>query len=92
MVTWDNSTLLRLAFVRRTQSSSWTSPFGAALFAQFNGRASASTSGGGSWPTAGEAVRVLLKAIADYGPSAGLHVFRKIDSLERFVDQLVPIA
>jgi adenylate kinase family enzyme len=35
---------------------------------------------------------VLLKAIADYAPSAGLHVFRKPDSLQRFVDQLVLIA
>jgi adenylate kinase family enzyme len=32
---------------------------------------------------------VLLKAIADYAPSAKLHVFRDPDSLQRFVDQLV---
>jgi len=35
---------------------------------------------------------VLLKAIADYAPSAELHVFRDPDSLQRFVDQLVLIA
>jgi adenylate kinase family enzyme len=35
---------------------------------------------------------VLLKAIADYAPSAQLHVFRNPDSLQRFVDQLVLIA
>src|SRR5271170_5850748 len=35
---------------------------------------------------------VLLKAIADYAPSAELHVFRNPDSLQRFVDQLVLIA
>ena len=36
MATWDNLTLLRLASARRTQSSSWTSHFGAALIAQFD--------------------------------------------------------
>ena len=35
---------------------------------------------------------VLLKAIADYAASAGLHVFRDPHSLQRFVDQLVLIA
>jgi adenylate kinase family enzyme len=35
---------------------------------------------------------VLLKAIADHAPSAGLHVFRNPDSLQRFVDRLVLIA
>jgi adenylate kinase family enzyme len=35
---------------------------------------------------------VLLKAIADYAPNAELHVFRNLDSLYRFVDQLVFIA
>jgi adenylate kinase family enzyme len=32
---------------------------------------------------------VLLKAIAAYAPSAELHVFRKPDSLQQFVDQLI---
>jgi adenylate kinase family enzyme len=32
---------------------------------------------------------VLLKAIADYSPSAKLHIFRDPDSLQQFVDQLV---
>ena len=32
---------------------------------------------------------VLLKAIADYAPSAELQVFRTPDSLQRFVDRLV---
>jgi adenylate kinase family enzyme len=31
---------------------------------------------------------ILLKAIADYAPSARLHVFRDPDSLQQFVDQL----
>jgi adenylate kinase family enzyme len=35
---------------------------------------------------------VLMKAIADYAPNAALHVFRTPDSLQRFVDELVPIA
>jgi adenylate kinase family enzyme len=35
---------------------------------------------------------VLLKAIADCAPRAGLHVFRNPNSLQRFVDQLVLIA
>jgi adenylate kinase family enzyme len=35
---------------------------------------------------------VLLKAIADYAPSAELHVFRNPDSLQRFVDRLAAIA
>ena len=32
---------------------------------------------------------ILLKAIADYAPSAELRVFRNPDSLQRLVDQLV---
>jgi len=35
---------------------------------------------------------VLLKAIADFAPSAELHVFRDPDSLQQFVDQLVSTA
>jgi adenylate kinase family enzyme len=34
----------------------------------------------------------LLKAIAQYVPSAELHAFRNPDSLQRFVDQLVHMA
>ena len=56
-----NLTLLRLVFAPRTLSSFWTSPFCVALIARFDGRASASTSGGGSWPTAGKAVPFSLK-------------------------------